>query len=95
MILTIETERDLPAQDFNPDFMPKTGLTLEYIRHAIDPRVMIACRTGQCYARADGQRWKHSGWKVTREEDGRVTHAMGFCKDDHKVYDYAQDAHAA
>jgi hypothetical protein len=93
MINTITNERALPAPDAR-EYIPAKGLTFEYVRHLIDPRVMIACRSGDCYAREDGQKWKHSGWKVTRYEDGRVEHEMGAAKDDLKVFEYA-DAVAA
>ena len=89
----IADERELPAPPFNPD-TPTAG-RLEYIRHLIDPRVLIACRSGECFVRLDGQKWKHAGWTVARNDKGMTEHEIGTAKDDLKVYDYQEQMQSA
>lgn len=64
-IQEVKDETALPFERVNT-----TRNHWDWIRHKIDPTILIDCASGQCYSRRDGARWEWPAYRVDRNRDG-------------------------
>lgn len=63
MIQEILDETALPYPSDHP-----SRNYFDWLRHKIDPTVLIDCMTGQCYRRRDGARWHYPAYRVEKSK---------------------------
>ena len=52
--------------------LPHTGRSVQYVRNAIDHKVLIHGSTGECYVRRDGEPWEHEGYNLRENVAGGI-----------------------
>ena len=60
-----------------------------YVRSKIDPRALIASKSGDVYVRRDGAKWEWPGYKVRQDVSGTVTCTPAPAWYDDKHYPYS------
>lgn len=78
--MAIQEVKDVAALPFAED------VYAYWVRHKIDPTVLINGRSGDCYARRDGLRWEHPAYQVNRKGQPANTIQPHTAPEDFEIY---------